>query len=107
VCFACGHGYVYAADDVHWGAFETQELGRWKTWAKYAFQCSQTDCALPIEFYVCIDGIIEPQTLWERVHAAEQKPACEKQHRLTSEAVRLSATRVDEISISKRMRQAS
>jgi hypothetical protein len=106
-CFACGHSYVYAADDVHWGAFETQELGRWKTWAKYVFQCPHTNCGLPIEFYVFIEGTIEPERLWERVHAAHQKPSCEKQHALTPEAVRLSATTVDEISVPKRTRQAS
>jgi len=106
-CFECGHSYVYAAEDVHWGVFETQELGRRRTWVKYVLQCAYSDCGLPIEFYVCVVGTIEPEILWERIHAAKQRPICEKHHVLSPDAVRVSATAVDQISPPQRMRQAS
>jgi hypothetical protein len=106
-CLECGHSYVYTAEDVHWGVFETHELGRWKTWVKYVLQCNYADCGLPIVFYVCVVGAIEPERLWERIHAAKQRPTCEKHHALTPDAVRVGATTVDQISPPQGMRQAS
>ena len=106
-CLECGHSYVYTGEDVHWAAFETQELGRWKTWVKYALQCPDADCGLPIEFYVYVVGAIEPKILWERIYAAKQRPTCEKGHVLTPDGIRVSATTVDKIANPQGMRQAS
>lgn len=106
-CFECGHSYLYTADDVHWGAFETEELGRKQAWVKYALQCAASDCGLPIEFYVCAVRVIEPEALWERLYAAKQRPTCEKDHSLTRDSLRISATTVDQLSPLQRMRQAS
>ena len=106
-CLECGHSYVYTTEDVHWGVFEIQELGRWRTWMKYVLKCPHENCELPIEFYVCVVGAIEPERLWQRIHAAKQRPTCGKHHALTPDAVRVSATAVDQIPPPKRIRQAS
>src|SRR5215469_5331424 len=75
-CLECGHSYVYTAQDVHWGSFESQDLGRRKSWVKYVLRCVHEGCGLPVEFYVCVVPGLESETLWNRIHEAKERPNC-------------------------------
>jgi hypothetical protein len=96
-CLECGNSYIYTAQDVHWGSFESQELGRRKSWVKYVLQCAHKDCGLPIEFYMCVVSTIEPETLWSRILGVKERPACQKNHGLTSDAVFVSTAIIEQI----------